>query len=337
MWARLDRAAATARAGRGIMPLRRSLPEVPPCSGALSGFGCVVPECHMLCDPGPSPGVENKRGSPRERDIGQDRDVLARAEAGGRRHGASVVNAMAFELANVGVYRLPMAARLAEVPVSKARSWVKGYPRRSSPISSKASAPLPPKSSPPSKLPARLPPRLEQTGPEAVVSFVDLIEMRFVRHFREAGVKWSAISRSLEELHAIFRESPTREITFESDGVRVFANQLAKTGDRHGRDLTSGNFVMADVLRGTFRDELRLGPLSIVEAWQPRAAFPLVILDPRRQFGQPIVEPGIPTSVIADEFLIRKGDAEKVARRYGVEVEAVKDAVRFEQSLKGSV
>lgn len=232
------------------------------------------------------------------------------------------VNAISSSFAGVGVYRVPVAARLAAVPVNKARAWVTGYPRKGANASSRGTA--------------RLPPRLPQRGSEAVVSFADLIEMRFVRHFRAAGVKWSVITKALPELREIFRLSPAGDVIFESDGVRVFADALAKTGDRHALDLTSGNFVMADVLRGSFKEELRLDTLGIVRAWKPRAEFPSVVIDPRRQFGQPIVEPGTPTAVIADEYVIRQGDAEKVAVRYGVTVNAVMDAVRFEQSLKGA-
>ena len=57
-----------------------------------------------------------------------------------------------------------------------------------------------------------------------------------------------------------------------------------------------------------------------------------MLVDPNRQFGQPIVEPGIPTSVLASDFRRRGGDVDQVGRRYGVAPPTVL-AVRFEQTL----
>jgi uncharacterized protein (DUF433 family) len=160
--------------------------------------------------------------------------------------------------------------------------------------------------------------------------------MRFVRHFRLAGVRWSVITKALPTLREVFRQSAEGDVVFESDGVRVFSDALAKGGDRHAIDLVTGNYVMAEVLRRSFKEELRLDAGGIIRGWSPRRQFPRVTVDPHVQFGQPVVAPGIPTSVLAEDYVLRHGDAAKVASRYRVAVEAVLDAVGFEQSLKAA-
>jgi uncharacterized protein (DUF433 family) len=220
----------------------------------------------------------------------------------------------------VGVYRIMDAARLAEVPAARARGWIRGY-------STRGTDGGPEKRRPP-LLASRLP-----ESPEPLVSFADLIELRFVAHFRKAGLRWSRISKAVPMLREVFREAPDGDVVFESDGVRLFADALAKDGSRNALDLVEHNYVMLSVLRDSFREELRLDGKGIVTLWHPRIELPAVLIDPNRQFGQPIVEPGIPTVVLAEDFRRRGGDANQVGRRYEVTPAIVLQAVRFEQTL----
>lgn len=233
------------------------------------------------------------------------------------------MNAISSPFVGVGVYPVSLAARLADVPARKASDWVRGYRRRHARG----------EDGQPSRLPPKLPPRLPQTGSRLLLSFADLIEMRFVRHFRRAGVTWGAIDKALPLVRDLFRTTPSGDVVFKTDGVRLFADKLASDGDREALDLVSRNYVMADVLRQTFQEELSLDA-GAIRSWMPRAETRSVRIDPRVQFGQPIVGRGIPTSVLADDFRLRGGDAEKVARWFGVTSAEVLDAVRFEQSLK---
>jgi hypothetical protein len=115
--------------------------------------------------------------------------------------------------------------------------------------------------------------------------------------------------------------------------VRLFADALAEDGNRHAVDLVDDNYVMLGVLRDSFKEELHLDAKGVISLWHPRAGLPQVLIDPNRQFGQPIVEPGVPTSVLAVDFRRRGGDALEVGRRYGIGPQAVIQAVRFEQTL----
>ena len=74
----------------------------------------------------------------------------------------------------------------------------------------------------------------------------------------------------------------------------------------------------------------------MIEAWRPRAQYPLVLVNPNRQFGEPIVEPGVPTAVLAEDLVRYAGDADRVARRYNVARQAVVGAHRFENDLRAA-
>jgi len=61
--------------------------------------------------------------------------------------------------------------------------------------------------------------------------------------------------------------------------------------------------------------------------------MPLVVLDPRRQFGQPIIENGgAQTSAIADAVKA-EGSIEAVASWFEIDPDAVRQAVEFEIRL----
>jgi hypothetical protein len=68
------------------------------------------------------------------------------------------------------------------------------------------------------------------------------------------------------------------------------------------------------------------------EIWWPMTKRKLVLLDPLRSFGAPIVKPGaVPTSILANSARAEKSLA-RTAALYDVPVRAVRDAVAFEKN-----
>ena len=81
----------------------------------------------------------------------------------------------------IGIYGVPEAARLTGVSAPRIRRWVKGYTFRVR-GSARRSAPV---------WQSQLP-RLDH---QIAVSFLDLIEIRFVNAFLEHGVSWPTIRK----------------------------------------------------------------------------------------------------------------------------------------------
>ena len=224
----------------------------------------------------------------------------------------------------IGVYTVPQAARLADVPAARARAWVQGYHRPA------ASGARPARGRP------LLGSRLAGVSDDKLVSFADLVEMRFTRHFRTAGFSWPRIIAHLPEMRrVVLQQRHSGAIRFESDGVRIFARAVAQVAGA-GIELDTRQLVMIDLLERSFREELTFTADGEIAAWHPRAQYRHVLIDPNREFGAPIVEPGVPTSILAEELIRRGGDAEAVARRYAVRAEAVIEAQRFEADLKAA-
>jgi uncharacterized protein (DUF433 family) len=202
-------------------------------------------------------------------------------------------------------------------PRSPLRGWVQGYtqgqgkPRR----------------------PAVIDRRLPDLEGKAALSFRELIEVRFVRHFLRAGVSWRILRQAAREARQELLGDDGARLRFSTDGVTVFAEALANCGDRRARDLVANQYVLLLILEQSIRSEFDLDADNLIRAWTPRHETPLVVINPRRSFGHPIVEPGIPTATLADALIAEHGDAARVAALFDTTEEAVVQAAAFELTL----
>jgi uncharacterized protein (DUF433 family) len=67
--------------------------------------------------------------------------------------------------------------------------------------------------------------------------------------------------------------------------------------------------------------------------WWPLGKSKLVVLNPKRSFGQPIVpREGVPTSILSRSYRVERSYP-RVARWYAVSERAVRHAVEYEETL----
>jgi signal transduction histidine kinase len=221
------------------------------------------------------------------------------------------------DLIGLGLYSVPEAARLAEVAPARVRGWVHGYregpgkPRRAAVVGHV----------------------LPDVEGKTALSFRELIEVRFIRHFLRAGVSWRNIRQAAAQARRNLLSETGHRLRFSTDGVTIFADTLARSGDRKALDLVAHQYVMLHVLAQSIRSEFDLEAEDVIRAWHPRPEMPLVLLDPRRSFGHPIVEPGVPTQALADALRAEGGDAGRVAALFGTSEDAVRQAAAFEITL----
>jgi uncharacterized protein (DUF433 family)/DNA-binding transcriptional MerR regulator len=165
------------------------------------------------------------------------------------------------------------------------------------------------------------------------ISFRDLIELRFVKTFRDLGLSLPTIrdcfTRAVEEVND---ERPFSTQKFRTDGKTIFLD--ITRGVREGEliDLRRRQTVFRSFVAPSLQD---LGfDADEVARW-----FPLgkgrtsIVIDPTRSFGRPVVrEAGVPTETLASAVKV-EGSVENVARLYEVPILAVRDALEFEQKL----
>jgi uncharacterized protein (DUF433 family) len=156
-----------------------------------------------------------------------------------------------------------------------------------------------------------------------------------VKAFVDAGVGILAIRNCLEYARECAKdERPFSTRRFQTDGKTIFLESIERSGETKLLDLKKHQYVFKQIIERTFKD------LDIeddaVARWRPFNGKKSIVIDPNRSFGQPIAaKTGIPTVALA-EAVTAEGSVERVARLYEVTLAVVRDAMKFEQSLKAA-
>lgn len=222
-----------------------------------------------------------------------------------------------------GFYTVPEAARLIRVgDARRIYGWVRGYPDRDvGPILKRDFEPI---------------------GKDEELSFLDLMEVRFVMYFREAGVRMGVLRRASEQLRKDFDTShpfALSRVLLQADAADVYVvraiKQNSEEGDVQMRSLTTNNYVMRDVINQSILPGIEFDTATcLAKSWKPLPdQFPEIEVNPRRGFGQPTVKRGVPTGTLYRAWQAEKESTDRVADWFSVTAKDVMDAVRFEQTL----
>ncbi|MBI5504220.1 MAG: DUF433 domain-containing protein [Deltaproteobacteria bacterium] len=217
-----------------------------------------------------------------------------------------------------GIYSVQEAAALTGVSARRLRRWLLGYefrlhgePRLSEKI---------------------LDGELPSINGTSALSFLDLQEARCIAEFRKRGVGWQSLREAHTRGQSDLRTShPFGTGQFKTVGRRLMWDAATEENDGIlldiARSQTSFRSVLAQFLRGI--EFLNDRPVR----WFPLSGSKRIVIDPRRNFGRPIVkERGVPTAILAQSY-DAEGSFEKVSRWYEVDIRSVKDAVRFEHDI----
>lgn len=220
---------------------------------------------------------------------------------------------------NTGIYTVRDAARLTSVSTGRIRRWLRGYRYRSR---------MKAYSSPPFWHG-----QWEPIDHNLALGFLDLIEIRFVDAFLKAGVSWAMLRQARERAEEMFKVShPFCTNRFVTDGREIFVELHRETGEPSLIEIVQRQAVFAQIIK-PFLKELEFAEGSGLVRWWPLGEKRLVVLDPTRNFGRPIVaRHGVPTEVLANAAKAA-GSIAEVARWYEVPEREIHDAVEFEQQL----
>jgi uncharacterized protein (DUF433 family) len=222
-------------------------------------------------------------------------------------------------LLNTGIYTVPDAARLTRVSTGRIRRWLRGYKFRTKKTERHSRA--------------LWHGQLEPIDHSLALGFLDLIEIRFVDAFLNEGVSWAILRKA----HAIGAETfktdhPFCTQGFVTDGRDIFVELHKETGERSLLEIVNNQHMFREIIT-PFLKELEFDTSQKLLRWRPSTTRRLVVLDPTRNFGRPIVvQHGVPTEVLAGAAKVCDS-LEEVSRWYEVPKAEIEDAVEFEQQL----
>ena len=220
-----------------------------------------------------------------------------------------------------GVYSIVEAARLSECNPAKVTRWTRGYDykvngevRHTDPVI--------------------LPTELWDGVP--VLQFVDVIEIKFLNHWREkcrVGLKTIRLAApKARELTGTTH--PFSSGVFHTTGKDIIAALGEEYTEYH------------NILTQQIEHEITLGPFlkdqlefdeddkRLPQRYWPLLPRRTVVVDKDRSFGAPVVLPSnIQTATLYSAYMAEGEDASVVADWYEVDQSIIADAVEFENSL----
>lgn len=217
-----------------------------------------------------------------------------------------------------GFYTVPEAARLLGIGNARVISdWLKGRSSKGPVIRR----------------------QYEPIGSVQELGFLDLIEVRFIDHFRKQGYSLQSLRKAAD----VARAELSTQHPFALYGVRfigerknLFLKVAQDLGDTKLLNLVTKQFAMYEILEEVLEKGLTYDPTSgLATRWRPKEKeYPRVVVDPTIAYGQPALEaPRVPTATIFDAWKAEGGDYAAVADWFEIDHSLVREAVEFELAL----
>jgi hypothetical protein len=185
------------------------------------------------------------------------------------------------DLLESGIYTIPEVAGLVNARQPDLRVWIEGRPGKQAPIIEN---------------------QLGRLGHKIAISFTNLMEIRFVAFFSNAGVRLNEIRSILSEAKLLLdKPHPFATNTvFRTDGRKIIAEIGRHNGIQDVYDLKSKNFEMRVVVIDSLKKDVVFDPKGDVLYWRPRPQIaPNVVVNPAYSFGRPVLIPSrIPTATL---------------------------------------
>ncbi len=208
------------------------------------------------------------------------------------------------------------ASRIVGLSVGRVRRWLQGYefPHGDEVI--------------------RMQPVVARDSTSKHASFLDLIDLLFVKKFIEVGFSLQKIRAALAEAYEVVGGHHFAQRSFMTDGRNIYL--WVKEHQSHnllelfsGGQLVLQEFITKLAAQIDFDEET-----GFAERWYPEGKDGRIVLDPRIAFGAPtIVGTGIRTANVFDFYYAEERNKRITASWLEINELDVEAAVEFEESI----
>ena len=176
--------------------------------------------------------------------------------------------------------------------------------------------------------------RQKEAKDTGYASFLDLIDLLFVRRFLENGFSLQKIRKALDEAQSIIGGHHFAQRVYFTDGHEIYLRVREKDTENLLQLLSGGQWVISNVILHMAKQVDFDEDTGFAEKWYPHGRGGGVVLDPRVCFGAPtIVGKGVRTSNVFDLFVAESKDAKLVSEWMNLQTDEVQAAVKFETAL----
>ncbi len=170
----------------------------------------------------------------------------------------------------------------------------------------------------------------------AFASFLDIIDLLFVKQLLEHGISLQKIRSAFIEAENILGGHHFAQKNFFTDGKSIYL-KVKNKADALLELLSGGQWVIADFIKELVHQIEFDRPTGFARRWFPLGQKGLIVLDPFISFGKPtLIKKNIPTENIFDCYLGEDKSIINVSHWFNIDPDEVKAAVTFELSLKAA-
>ena len=218
-------------------------------------------------------------------------------------------------------YSVAEAGRLAGLAAGRVRRWLRGYEYTYDDTV------------------RGQPPVLQGHPAESTyASFLDLVDLLFVKRFLDHGVSLQKVRRGLDEARRLLGTDHFARQTFFTDGGSIFLSVqegvAGELGDAILELMSGGQWVIAPVIRELAQQIEFESPEGLARRWYPLGRNRPVVLDPMVAYGAPSVAGrGVKTTNIHDLYVAEGENLASVRAWWELSDDEIRAAVDFERQL----
>ena len=176
--------------------------------------------------------------------------------------------------------------------------------------------------------------RQSDSEQSSFASFLDLVDLLFVRRFLETGFSLQKIRKALAEAESIVGGHHFAQRVYFTDGKEIYLRVREDGSENLLQLLSGGQWVIADVITQMAKQVDFDQETGFAEKWYPAGRGGGIVLDPRVCFGAPtVVGKGVRTSNVYDLFVAESRDHRAVSDWMNLQESEVCAAVVFEETL----
>lgn len=222
-------------------------------------------------------------------------------------------------------YTAAYAGRLIGLKPDRVRRWLKGYEYRYAWPEDKS----------PQIIRKKPVIKRHEAMRSPYASFLDLIDLLFVKQFLNNGISLQKIRKALKEAESIVHEHHYAQRCFFTDGREIYLQIKASNGNAEAllQLLSGGQWVIAEIIKQLAIQIEFHKETGFAERWYPLGKSKQVVIDPNICFGSPtIIGTGIQTDNIFDLYQA-ENNIDRVSSWLNLEPSRVIEAIEFESML----
>jgi uncharacterized protein (DUF433 family)/DNA-binding transcriptional MerR regulator len=167
---------------------------------------------------------------------------------------------------------------------------------------------------------------------KVVLSFLDIIELKFIQSFRNFGVKWSVIREAATIAERLLQNShPFATRRFYTDTKTILVKIADESGEVELIDMIKSQLVLDKIVEPLLHECLDFDIDEMASRWWPLGKNGKIVIDPKLNFGKPVIDTfNIPTETIYSSFLVERS-IETVAEWYEIDEDSIRRAIEYEE------